>query len=116
MLVVYLAGCIVSVALLLIGPNSVPLTWTGTILLGLFISALIPATFTYAGENLDMTGSVTRWFVIGLGAGNLFFPWLVGQLFEPVGAISLPIVNILTFAAALILILIVFRYVRRKTV
>lgn len=114
MLVVYLYGCILAVILLLLGRNSVMLTWIGTILLGISISTLIPSTFTFAKENMDITGKVTRWLVIGLGAGNMFFPWFIGQLFEPVGEIMLPVINLITFLAALLLILIIFRYSRRK--
>jgi len=90
------------------------LTWIGTILLGISISTLIPSTFTFAKENMDITGKVTSWLVIGLGAGNMFFPWFIGQLFEPVGEIMLPVINLITFLAALLLILIIFRYSRRK--
>jgi len=114
MLVVYLYGCILVVILLLLGRNSVMLTWIGTILLGISISTLIPSTFTFAKENMDITGKVTSWLVIGLGAGNMFFPWFIGQLFEPVGEIMLPVINLITFLAALLLILIIFRYSRRK--
>jgi MFS transporter, FHS family, Na+ dependent glucose transporter 1 len=114
MLVVYLYGCILAVILLLLGRNSVMLTWIGTILLGISISTLIPSTFTFAKENMDITGKVTSWLVIGLGAGNMFFPWFIGQLFEPVGEIMLPVINLITFLAALLLILIIFRYSRRK--
>ena len=114
MLVVYLYGCILAVILLLLGRNSVMLTGIGTILLGISISTLIPSTFTFAKENMDITGKVTRWLVIGLGAGNMFFPWFIGQLFEPVGEIILPVINLITFLVALLLILIIFRYSRRK--
>jgi FHS family Na+ dependent glucose MFS transporter 1 len=114
MLVVYLYGCILAVILLLLGRNSVMLTGIGTILLGISISTLIPSTFTFAKENMDITGKVTSWLVIGLGAGNMFFPWFIGQLFEPVGEIMLPVINLITFLAALLLILIIFRYSRRK--
>jgi FHS family Na+ dependent glucose MFS transporter 1 len=114
MLVVYLYGCILAVILLLLGRNSVMLTGIGTILLGISISTLIPSTFTFAKENMDITGKVTSWIVIGFGAGNMFFPWFIGQLFEPVGEIMLPVINLITFLAALLLILIIFRYSRRK--
>ena len=59
---------------------------------------------------MDITGKVTSWLVIGLGAGNMFFPWFIGQLFEPVGEIMLPVINLITFLVALLLILIIFRY------
>lgn len=114
MLIMYLCGCILAVVLLLLGHNSVLLTWVGAILLGLSISTLIPSTFTFAKEKIDITGKVTSWIVIGLGAGNMFFPWFIGQFFDTVGEIMLPVINLITFVVALLLILFVFRYSRRK--
>lgn len=107
MLTMYLSGCILAVILLLTGTASAALTWTGTILLGFFLSTLVPTTFTFAGEKMNITGKVTGWLIIGLGAGNMFFPWLVGQLFEPSGPFILPVINLITLFAGLILILII---------
>ena len=108
LLVIELVGCIIAVTLLLLFPHSVILTWIGTILLGFSIAALIPMTFTFAGKNMDISGRVTSWFVIGIGTGNLFFPWLIGQLFEPVGAVILPVTNLITFVLALGLLIVIF--------
>ena len=113
MLVLYLSGCILAVLLLLLGGASVPATWAATILLGFSISALVPVTFTFSGENMPITGQVTSWLVIGIGAGNMFFPWFVGQLFESAGPAVLPVTNLITLFIALILILYIFRYSRR---
>jgi len=113
MLVLYLSGCILAVLLLLLGGASVPTAWAATILLGFSISALVPVTFTFAGENMPITGQVTSWLVIGIGAGNMFFPWFVGQLFESAGPAVLPVTNLITLFIALILILYIFRYSRR---
>lgn len=114
MLIIDLVGCIAAVTLLLILPANVAAVWTGTILLGFFIAALVPTTFTFAGEHMDISGRIAGWFVIGLGTGNLFFPWLVGQLFEPRGAVVLPFINLLTFAAALALVFVMLGIIRKK--
>jgi hypothetical protein len=44
----------------------------------------------------------------------MFFPWFIGQLFEPVGEIMLPVINLITLLTALVLILTIFRYTQQK--
>jgi hypothetical protein len=73
-------------------------------------------TFTFAGENMDISGRVTGWLVIGVGAGNLFFPWLVGQLFEPKGPGVLPVINLFTFILALGLVAIMLIMIRKRNI
>ncbi len=113
-LTVYLIGCIAATAALLLFPRSVIHLWGGTILLGFFLSALIPMTFAFTGEIIDITGRVTSWLVIGLGAGNLFFPWLIGQFFETAGAFVLPVVILAALILALVLLFVLFGYTRRE--
>jgi len=115
MLIVDLLGCMAAVIILLLFPASVQAVWIGTILLGFFIASLIPQTFTFAGGVMDISGKVASWFVIGLGAGNLFFPWLIGQLFEPRGAVALPIVNLFTFVLALGLLVVIFAVAKKRS-
>lgn len=114
MLIVDLVGCIMAVVILLFMSSNAAAVWTGTILLGFFIAALVPTTFTFAGEHMDISGRIAGWFVIGIGTGNLFFPWLVGQLFEPRGAVVLPLINLITFAAALGLVFVMLGVIRKK--
>ncbi len=101
MLLVDLVGCICAVTLLLAFPLSSYSAWIGTIVLGFSIAALIPTSITFAKENMDISGRVMSWFVIGIGGGNMFFPWLIGQLFESKGPIILPVINLITFILAL---------------
>ena len=57
--------------------------------------------------------------VIGIGAGNLFFPWLTGQLFESAGPVVLPAINmtaIILSLAVLLWILKLFRKLREQAV
>lgn len=93
-----LVGCLVSILLIAIWPESVLAIWLGTIGLGLFMASFFPTTVTLAGQRMQITGQVSGWFFVGAGAGGMFLPWLIGQLFEVVGAeitISLILVNIL---------------------
>jgi nitrate/nitrite transporter NarK len=47
---------------------------------------------------------VTGWFFAGSAAGNMFLPWLIGQLFEPIG----PTVVMQAIAVDLVITVIVF--------
>jgi fucose permease len=38
--------------------------------------------FTLAERRMTLTGKVTSWFFVGASAGGMFFPWLMGQIFE----------------------------------
>lgn len=100
-LLVDLVGCICAMTLLLAFPLSAYSAWIGTIVLGFSIAALIPTSITFAEKNMDISGRVMSWFVIGIGGGFMFSPWLIGQLFESKGPIILPIINLITFILAL---------------
>jgi fucose permease len=34
---------------------------------------------------MTLTGTTTSLFFVGASAGGMFLPWLIGQLFEPIG-------------------------------
>jgi fucose permease len=109
-----LVGCIFAVILLLAVPYSSNAAWIGTIILGFSIAALLPTSLTFAGENMDITGRVMRWFIIGIGVGNMFFPWLIGQFFETQGPRIMPLINLITFILALGLFVIMLVLTRMK--
>jgi FHS family Na+ dependent glucose MFS transporter 1 len=113
-LLVDLAGCILAVLLLLAFPNISLVAWVATAILGFSIAAILPSSLTYAGENLDVTGRVMRWFIIGIGAGNMFFPWLIGQFFEKKGPVVLPLINMAALVLACGLFVYIIFLVRMK--
>jgi FHS family Na+ dependent glucose MFS transporter 1 len=80
-----LVGCLVSVAVVLGWPHSLTVLWLGTLGLGLSMASIFPTTLALAERRLAITGQVTSWFIIGGAAGQMALPWLMGQLFEPVG-------------------------------
>jgi ethanolamine transporter EutH len=47
---------------------------------------------------MRLTGSITGWVLVGGSSGMMFMPWLIGQLFEPVG----PMVIMWAIAVALL--------------
>lgn len=80
-----LAGCLVSVLVIILFPGSLVALWIGTLGLGFFMAAVFPTAISLAERFLTLTGSITSWFFVGSSLGGMFLPWLVGQLFEPVG-------------------------------
>ena len=113
MLFVYLMGGVLSALFLILFSTSLTAVWICTITLGLSVSTLVPTTFTLTGDYLHISGKLAGWLVIGIGAGNLLVPWLIGQLFDPVGAIILPIINLITFIFAIGLLTLIVLLIKK---
>ena len=99
-----LAGCLGSVAVILLWPHSLTAVWLGTLSLGLSMASIFPTTLSLAERHLPISGRVTGWFFVGASLGGMSLPWLIGQLFEAIG----PHVTILAITAALIAAVAVF--------
>lgn len=82
-----IAGSVLSLALILIGRESAPLLWIGTLGLGVSMASVFPTLLSFAERRLHLSGQITGWFFVGASAGVMFWPWLVGQVIEPLGAI-----------------------------
>jgi FHS family Na+ dependent glucose MFS transporter 1 len=95
-----LAGCLASVGIILLRPDSFAAAASGTVGLGLSMASIFPTTLTLAERRMTITGRVTGWFIVGASAGSMFLPWLVGQLFEPAGPRATMFVIIAALAAA----------------
>jgi FHS family Na+ dependent glucose MFS transporter 1 len=80
------AGCILSVGLVILFPQSTLLLWLGTILFGISQASIFPTFLTLAEERIHVTGTVAGLFLVGAGAGGMILPWLIGQAFVQVGA------------------------------
>jgi FHS family Na+ dependent glucose MFS transporter 1 len=80
-----LAGCVLGIGLILARGDSPVFMWIGTGLLGLSTASVFPAMMNLAEERLGLTGTVTGWFLLGTGAGGMFWPWLIGQIFVKAG-------------------------------
>jgi fucose permease len=63
------------------------------------MASIFPTTLSLAERRMMITGRVTGWFFVGVGAGAMTIPWMVGQLFEGVGP------QVLLFVLALDLLL-----------
>jgi FHS family Na+ dependent glucose MFS transporter 1 len=80
-----LVGCLVSMGLILLWPRSLAVVWLGALGLGFSMASVFPTMISLAERRMTITGRVTSWFFVGASSGGMFLPWLIGQLFEPVG-------------------------------
>jgi FHS family Na+ dependent glucose MFS transporter 1 len=80
-----LIGCLLSILLILMLPQSPIAIWAGTIGVGFSMASMFPMMMTLAERRLGLTGKITGSFLIGASLGGMTIPWLIGQLFEDVG-------------------------------
>ncbi|HLE28837.1 MAG TPA: MFS transporter [Anaerolineales bacterium] len=82
---VNLAGCLLGVGLALLFPASKPAIWMSAIGTGLSMASIFPTFMNLAGRRMPLTAQVSSLFFVGSSLGAMIWPWLIGQLFEPVG-------------------------------
>ncbi|HUS09740.1 MAG TPA: hypothetical protein VMZ30_04665 [Pyrinomonadaceae bacterium] len=80
-----LAGCLLSIGLMVISPRSFASVLIGTAGLGLSMASIFPTTLSYAGQQIRMTGQLTGWIVLGSSAGAMIVPLIIGQFFQSLG-------------------------------
>ena len=81
-----MAGCLLSLGLILLFQGSAAMLWIGTILFGISQASIFPTFLTLAEEHMHVTGTVAGLFLVGAGVGGMVLPWLIGQAFVHVGA------------------------------
>jgi fucose permease len=110
-----LGGCLVSMAIILLWPNSLATFWLGTLGLGLSMASTFPTMLSLAESRVAMTGRVTSWLLVGGSLGGMFLPWLMGQLFEPVGPQATILTTLIALIAAVGVLVAVILYSNRST-
>jgi FHS family Na+ dependent glucose MFS transporter 1 len=110
-----LAGCLVSLGLIMLGRDSATMLWAGSIGLGLCMASIFPATLMLAGEKMAVNGTITGWFLVGAGIGGMFLPWLIGQTFVSVGPSSM-LTLVLTTVGVNILVFLFLAGLKRSPV
>lgn len=83
------AGCVISLALILLFQGSSTILWIGTILFGISQASIFPTFLTLAEERMHITGTITGLFLVGAGLGGMILPWLIGQAFVQIGAVGM---------------------------
>ena len=107
------AGCILSVGLVMLFPESSLMLWIGTILFGIAQASIFPTFLNLAEERMHVTGTIAGLFLVGAGVGGMILPWLIGQAFVQVGA-SAMMAMILVGIVLNLLMLIYFTRVSSK--
>lgn len=80
-----LFGCLAGVGGILLWPDSSVALWGGAFLIGFSMASIFPTMISYAARRMTTTGAVTAWFLVSSSAGAMLTPWIIGQLFQPVG-------------------------------
>ncbi len=109
-----LIGALISAGIILAWSGSLAAIWVGTLGLGLSLGSVFPTTMSLAGRRMAITGSITGLFLVGSSLGAMSLPWLIGQLFEPVGpqTLLLTIITALLLAGGVLLGLLRFKTVQ----
>jgi FHS family Na+ dependent glucose MFS transporter 1 len=97
-----LGGCLAGVLVLLAWPGQPAALWAGAAAFGFFIGPLFASIFNLAGDSMTLTGRITGLFLVGTSLGGLALPWLIGQMFEPLGPVSMPASLAVALAASLL--------------
>jgi FHS family Na+ dependent glucose MFS transporter 1 len=110
-----LLGCLLSMGVILLWPESFTALLIGTLGLGLSMASIFPTAMTFAEERVHLTGKVTSYFIIGGGIGGMFLSWLIGQLYEPAGPrITMAIIFIAILVDLLVLVALTLRSKKRE--
>ena len=80
-----LAGCLVSIGIIILWPESLAVLWMGAFGAGLSMASMFATLLNFASQHMTITGRVTGWFFVGTSTGAMSIPWLIGQFFESVG-------------------------------
>ena len=108
-LLIDLLGALASILLILLGGSSVAV-WVGTAGFGLSVASVFPTTMALAGRRMPVSGRATGWFFVGSSLGGMLLPWLIGQLFEPLGAQAMIGVIMVGLTGALVVLAVLARY------
>jgi FHS family Na+ dependent glucose MFS transporter 1 len=100
-----IAGCAVSIAVIMLWRDSSLALRIGTVGLGLSMASIFPTFLMLAGERMQVTGAMTGWFLVGSGAGSMLLPWLIGQIFVRTGPEAMTTVLLVGLAGILLFLL-----------
>jgi MFS transporter, FHS family, Na+ dependent glucose transporter 1 len=100
-----LVGCVISTVIIMLWKDSNVALWVGTFGLGLSMASIFPTIIMLAGESMQITGTITGWFLVGSGAGSMLLPWFIGQIFAFTGPKAMTTVLLVDIAAIFIVLL-----------
>lgn len=118
-LMISLVGCTISLGLLNVlgfigtGSTAQAVLWIGTLIFGISIAVIFPIAMSYAGERIRIIGQITSLFFVGVSAGGMLFPWLIGQFFESVSPYSAMFIILLAILFSIVFFALIDRLTRR---
>ena len=110
-----LLGCFLSVGIILVWPHSLTAIRVGALGIGLAIASMFATLLNLADRHMAITGRITGWFFVGSSTGGMTLPYLIGQLFEPVGPQVTMFVILGDLVAALGIFVILMLYLGRRS-
>ena len=66
-----------------------------------------------AGERMQITGTITGWFLVGSGGGRMLLPWFIGQIFAFTSPKAMTTVLLVDIAA---IFLVLFAFISQRKV
>ena len=109
-----LVGSLASMAFILLVPETLLTLGLGAAGLGFSLASMFPSMLIYAGKQMPISGKVNGYFLVGAGAGAMFLPWLIGQLFGRLGPALVMWVIFIDLAALAITFAVILIYQRRS--
>ncbi|NJN55209.1 MAG: MFS transporter [Anaerolineae bacterium] len=109
-----LIGCLASVGVILLWPNSLTAVWLGTIGLGLSMASVFPTTLSLAERHLHVSGKTTSYFFVGASLGGMSIPLIIGQQFESVGPLAAIVIIFVCLVASLAVFGILMRLINSR--
>lgn len=109
-----MVGVMLSVGIILLWSNSVPVLWIGTFGAGFSNASIFPMMLVFAQRRMRITGQVTSWFFIGASLGGMILPWIIGQFFESVGPQVAMVTIFIDVVLVLTLYIVLLLYANRK--
>ena len=98
-------GCAISTIVIMLWKDSSAALWIGTFGLGLSMASIFPTLIILAGEQMQITGTITGLFLVGSGAGSMLLPWLIGQIFVRTGPKAMTTVLLVDLSILLFVLL-----------
>jgi fucose permease len=83
------------------------LTWSGILGMGFFIASAFPSMLNFVSSRVPVTGRLNALLFASSNIGAMVGPWTIGQLFDVLGPVSLPLIAVLGMSAALAIFVIV---------
>lgn len=109
-----LVVCLLGIGIIIVWAESATVLWIGAIAAGLGMASIYPAMLAFAGQQMTITGQITGWVSLGAGAGGMFLPWLIGQLFVGIGPQVTMLIIFADLAAGLGLMVTIHSYAHRQ--